>query len=369
MRKFAAVLCVLVIFLFAVAGCEARLHAPTENGAEDKGDRYFYDETSGKILTGLSDRFDFKIEQWELRPDGKTGLARLLFNVTIKNKTKTRLNNFNCDILFDKRLIDFFTTGLTNYDQYEPVDLIPDVTANGAGYSVDLSLNTDKQMTEFGAEKDKLFEAAQFVTLEMNWEGGEETVTLDCGKLEKAEKSLLTVNDFINIELSAPEGSGAIRTMTLHYMQNGEEKSDVLNNIARIDCDGYDDDAREQTLTSSDEDGDEIADFIVYREFWFPDLKLIHPEIPLWPTVYEYDLSNGFVIASAKHATIFAQYAETLKNRLESGKEEMTDNVLLSLKRLIAAAEHVADGSFGPASAYSDKHYYKDVYRLTKDIK
>ncbi len=187
--------------------------------------------------------------------------------------------------------------------------------------------------------------------------------------VESSEENLLTVKDFVDIELSAPEGSGAIRTMTLHYIDRGEEKTDVLDNVARIDCDGYDDEAKEQTLTDSDSGGDGIVDFIIYREFWFPYMELSHPEVPLWPTVYEYDLNSGFVVASPKHSAIFEQYAKTLKSQLENEKAEMTDNAVLALKRMIYAAERIADGSFVPSSPYSDKEYYEDVYELTKDIK
>ena len=181
MKRFIAILCVASAFLLTAAGCEARPATPTESGAEVKSDAYFYDETTGKVLTDLSDKFDFKIEQWTLKPDKETGQERLLFGVTIKNKTKTSLDNFSGDIQFDNKLLYLFVTGLTNYDQFEPVDLIPEVTANGVSYSVDISVNTAEQVKENGADKDELLEAAKFVTLKLRWDGGDETVTLDCG--------------------------------------------------------------------------------------------------------------------------------------------------------------------------------------------
>lgn len=370
MKRCMTILCVLAVLVVAVSGCEPKLATPTKSGAEALGDTAFYDESTGSVLTDLSSRFDFKIEQWELSTDA-SGQERLLFGVTIKNKTKTRLNNFDCDILFDEQLLYLFTTGLTTYDQNQPVDLIPEVTANGAGYSFDLSVNTEEQAAELGADKSELLKKAGFITLKMNWDGGEETVTLDCGKLNKAQsyENLLRTEDVVDIVVGPAEGSAGIRTMTLHYLNQGVAKSDILKDICFIDCSEYNDDnGREQTLSASDSDGDGIVDFIVYREFWFPDLKLIHPEVPLWPMVYEYDLNSGFMVVSAKHADIFKLYTKTLKKRLDSEKAEMTDNALLPVKRLIYAAEKIADGSFVPASAYEDK-YYEDVYVLTKDIK
>ncbi len=185
MIKRAGILAILAILMITAIGCEAKLSTPTEIGAEAKADAYFYDEASGKVLTDLSDRFDFKIEQWALHPDQDTGEERLLFSVSIKNKTKTSLKNFKCDILFDEDMLYLFTTGLTNYDQHQPVDFIPDVTANGASYSVDLSVNTDEQVAEFGADKNDLLDKVKNVTLKLSWDGGEETVTMDCGELNQ----------------------------------------------------------------------------------------------------------------------------------------------------------------------------------------
>jgi hypothetical protein len=183
MRKRVAVIMVLTALLLAAVGCEAKLSVPTQSGAEEKGDAYFYDESSGTVLTDLSDNFDFKIQQWELHPDEETGLERLLFNVSIKNKTNTSLKNFNCDIQFDESMLYLFTPGLTNYDQNQPIDLIPDVTGNGASYAVDLSVNADKEIEKIGADKNDLLEKARYVTLKLSWDGEEETVLIICDEL------------------------------------------------------------------------------------------------------------------------------------------------------------------------------------------
>ena len=187
MKRFLTMFCLAAVFILGASGCEARLAASTASGAEAIGDAYFYDEASGKVLTDLSDRFDFKIEQWELLAKPNTGEERLLFSVGIKNKTKTSLKNFYCDIFFNEDAVNLFTTGLTVYEMNEPIDLIPDVTANGSSYAFDLSVNTDEQAAEFGAEKSDLLEKVRYITLKLRWSGGEETVQLDCGKIEMTD--------------------------------------------------------------------------------------------------------------------------------------------------------------------------------------
>ena len=196
--------------------------------------------------------------------------------------------------------------------------------------------------------------------------------TLLCGCEQKNgddAAGLLTADDLIDIVAGAPEGSGAIRTLTIRYMHNGREESDTIDEVKRIGLEGYDDEKKEQTFTASDLDGDGTVDIVIFREFWFPDLELAHAEIRDWPTVYEYDLNSGFVIASAKHKDYFTAYAQTAKEQLSEGKAYMSDAALLALSRLIQAAEQVADGSFEPESAYNDMNYYEDVYELTKDIR
>jgi hypothetical protein len=179
---------------------------------------------------------------------------------------------------------------------------------------------------------------------------------------------LLTTNDLIDIAVSAPEGSGAIQTLTIRYRYGGEERYDTIDEVSRIDLAGYDDEKKEQTFTVSDRNRDGIVDIVVYREFWFPDLHVAHVEVLAWPAVYEYDLESGFVIASAKHKEYFEAYAEDSEEQLAEGKANMTDNQMLALSRIIFAAERIADGSFIPQSPYNNGNYYEDVYELTKSI-
>lgn len=192
-----------------------------------------------------------------------------------------------------------------------------------------------------------------------------------CGCAQKAETNnatLLTTNDLTNISVSAAEGSGSIRTLTIRYMHDGSEESAALADVKRIDLEGYDDDnGREQTFTASDCDGDGIFDIIVYREFWFPDIDMPHAGVPEWPAIYEYDTEKGFVIASSKYTDYFEAYVKASNKQLSEGEASMDDDAKLALKRLIYAAEQIADGSFTPEGSYNG-FYYEDVYELTKDI-
>jgi hypothetical protein len=184
---------------------------------------------------------------------------------------------------------------------------------------------------------------------------------------KEKEMSLLTTDDFVNFSLSAPEGSGGVRTLKINYMSQGETKSDTMDAISSVDIEGYDDEKKEQSFTVSDYNHDGIIDFIVYREFWFPDLDMVHPDVPKWPTIYEYDLEKGFVIASSDFRSYYEEYVKSVNVQLTSNKEPIDDIAVLALKRLMFAAEKVADGSFVPKSPYNGQ-YYEDVYELVKEI-
>jgi hypothetical protein len=185
------------------------------------------------------------------------------------------------------------------------------------------------------------------------------------------ESNLLTTEDFVDISLGAPEGSGALRTLTIHYIDGNEQESNMSDEISRLDCMGYDDEAKEQTLGESDFNQDGIIEIIVYREFKFPDIELSHVEIPLWPTVYEYDLNKGFLVASAKYKDYFSSYAENIEEGL-SADIGMSGPERVALKRLLVASQKIADGSFSPKSQYShdnkNNSYYADVYDLVKNL-
>ena len=176
---------------------------------------------------------------------------------------------------------------------------------------------------------------------------------------------MLTADDLIDISLSAPEGSGAVRTLKIHYRQNGEEHADTLEDISRIEHKGYDNEEKEQAFAASDYDGDGIVDIIVYQEFWFPDLSMSHVEVPEWPTVYEYDLDSGFVVASAKHREYFNTYITASEEKLDS-KECESELAALALEKLIYAAGEIADGRFAPTDFFNGQ-YYTDVYEITKE--
>lgn len=182
---------------------------------------------------------------------------------------------------------------------------------------------------------------------------------------DNKDTALLTTDGFIDVALSAPEGSGGLRTLTINFTIHGEKKSDTMNNVSSVDIEGFDDEKKEQSFTVSDYNQDGIIDLIVYREFWFPNLEMMHLEVPKWPAVYEYDLEKGFVIASSKYKDFFEEYVESSTEKLSLGKEQMSEIEMLALKRLIFAADKVAEGSFTPKSPYNDE-YYADVYELVK---
>jgi hypothetical protein len=154
---------------------------------EEKADVFFYDDTTGKVLTDLSDKFDFKIEEWKYFYDEEADQDRILLTIGIKNKTKTRLDRFEGNICIDEGAADLIASGMTNYDVFESVNLIPKTTANGVSYSVDMLVEKDEWLSEIDADKDELLEKVRNITLKMSWNGGEETVLIVCDKLEKQD--------------------------------------------------------------------------------------------------------------------------------------------------------------------------------------
>lgn len=191
MRRFFTIIFTIVI-LCGVVGCQlkddmdAQVQGDTDTEAKD--DAYFYDESTGRVLSDLSDRFDFKIEKWKYYYDEEADQDRILFSVAIKNKTDTRLDNFVGCISFDEGAADLMASGITTYDIYEPIDLIPKTTANGISYSFDLLVEKDEWLSEIGADKNELLEKVRNITLEMTWAGGEETVLFVCDELKMNEQ-------------------------------------------------------------------------------------------------------------------------------------------------------------------------------------
>lgn len=83
---------------------------------------------------------------------------------------------------FDDRAGDLIASGITRYDFFETHDLTSAI--NGAGYENEMFVSTDEFLNEVGADKAELLEIIRNVTLELSWDGGQETVTLDCGELK-----------------------------------------------------------------------------------------------------------------------------------------------------------------------------------------
>ncbi len=195
MRRFFTIIFTIVILCSAV-GCQLKDHIDAQIDAqmqgdtdtEAKGDVNFYNASSGKILTDLSDRFDFKIEKWKYYFDGESDQDRILFSVTIKNKTEERLDNFVAKIVLNEEASDLIASGITTYYTYEPFDLIPQTTTNGISYSFDLLVEKDEWLSEIGADKNELLDKIRNITLEMKWDGGEETVLIVCDELQMNEQ-------------------------------------------------------------------------------------------------------------------------------------------------------------------------------------
>ncbi len=55
----------------------------------------------------------------------------------------------------------------------------------GASYSFDLLVEKDEWLSEIGADKNELLDKVRNITLEMKWDGGEETVLIVCDELQK----------------------------------------------------------------------------------------------------------------------------------------------------------------------------------------
>ena len=193
----------------------------------------------------------------------------------------------------------------------------------------------------------------------------------------------LKPDQFEGIILSEPEGSGSVRTLRLCYRNSYGEmvNSEVMSDVSGVVSAQYDSEAKEQTITSSDFNGDGVVEVIVFREFWFEDLKLPHVAVPQWPTVYEYILGQGFVVASSKYKEWFEEYAQEQERLLAKDNTELLENgtfvyhgkgdydeALLARLRLLYVAKKIADGTFIPKQDYAVRRY-EDVADIAKALK
>ncbi len=174
---------VILICLFFLVGCSKIANA------ENEGDKYFYNTASGKIYTDLSDNFDLKVEKWEIHYDEESKQDRILFSIAIKNKTTDVMRNFFAVILFYEEASSIIASGIMRYDIFEPCDLIPQTTANGASYAFDALVEADEWLEESKVDKEAMFELLRNITLDLKWDGGAETIQLTCDKLYQAEEN------------------------------------------------------------------------------------------------------------------------------------------------------------------------------------
>lgn len=163
----------------ALGGCSNAV----SNEAEMKGDQYFYDESVGEVHTDDSQNFDIKVEKWEYYYDKASSRDRILLSLTVKNKSRQELDDFVAKINLNPDAADLVASGILIYDQFEPCDLIPKKTANGASYSIDFLVETDEWLSEIQANKTSLLEEIRSITLELSWNGGKETIELQLDPL------------------------------------------------------------------------------------------------------------------------------------------------------------------------------------------
>ncbi|MEA4948426.1 MAG: hypothetical protein VB029_09850 [Anaerolineaceae bacterium] len=148
-----------------------------------KGDQYFYDETVGEVYTDDSQNFDIKIEKWEYYYDKASSRDRILLSLTVKNKSRQELDDFVAKISLNPDAADLVASGILIYDQFEPCDLIPKKTVNGASYAIEFLVESDSWLTEIHADKTSLLDQIRSITLEFTWSGGKETIELQLDPL------------------------------------------------------------------------------------------------------------------------------------------------------------------------------------------
>ena len=182
--RFRLLIMMLVVTVFLV-GCVA----VSSGDVEAESDQYFYDESTGEIYTDLSENFDLKIEQWKYYYDAEAEQDRVLLSIVIKNKTGRKIEDFNAVIRLNQNAADLVASGTLVYDQFEPCDLIPQKTANGASYAIDFLVERDAWLQEIHADKRKLLDEIRSVTLDLSWRGGNETIELTCDQLDNADDS------------------------------------------------------------------------------------------------------------------------------------------------------------------------------------
>lgn len=173
----------MLLVAFSLAGCGA----VSSGDAEAKSDQYFYDESTGKTYTDLSENFDLKVEQWTYYDDADAKQDRILLSIVIKNKTGRKIEDFNAIVRLNQSAADLVASGTLVYDQFESCDLIPQKTANGASYTIDFLVEHDAWLQEIHADKKKLLDEIRSVTLDLSWRGGKETIELVCDQLDKAD--------------------------------------------------------------------------------------------------------------------------------------------------------------------------------------
>ena len=177
--------CMFLLIVVPIIACFASgCSKATASEAEMKGDQFFYDETTGKVYLDYSENFDIKIEQWKYYHDAEASQDRILLSLSMKNKTGQELDDFDAKINLNEDAAALVASGILTYDQFEPCSLIPNKTANGASYAIDFLVESDVWLQESNADKKSLLDKIRYVTLELTWKGGAETIELVCDALK-----------------------------------------------------------------------------------------------------------------------------------------------------------------------------------------
>lgn len=173
----------LILLILVVACLLSGCGGASSSKTEEKADQYFYDESTGKVDTDISQNFDIKVEQWKYYYDADSSQDRILLSILIKNKTGRTIKDFNTVISLNPNADKLVASGTLDYDVFEPYDLVPRKTANGVSYTVDFLVERDEWLQEIHADKRQLLDEIRFITLYLSWRGGDETVVLVCDPL------------------------------------------------------------------------------------------------------------------------------------------------------------------------------------------
>ena len=173
---------VLILIICCITGCTIENENNKDLSIEKKADIGYYDTSTGCIYSELSDIFDIKVLTWKIYFDEKD-IERISLNLLIKNKSNTKIENLDCIISFNDEARNLFASGITVYDKFEPAHLVPEITANGSGYSIRSTVESVDRLKEMNVEKSDLLQKVREVKIELTWNDGGEIIDICLDKL------------------------------------------------------------------------------------------------------------------------------------------------------------------------------------------